>query len=86
MPEGLGDLTIYLHPDGAARFIDFLKRAFGAEEFVRYDSPAGEVLHAKIRIGDSMIAMGDSRRQSSGMVSPNMPTMIYMYVPVSYRP
>jgi len=52
-----------------------------AEEFVRYDSPEGEVLHAKIRIGDSMIEMGDSRRHSSGMVLPSMPTGIYLCVP-----
>jgi uncharacterized glyoxalase superfamily protein PhnB len=80
VPEGLHDVTIYLHPEGAAKFIDFLKEAFEAEEFVRYDSPQGAVLHAKVRIGDSMIEMGDSRRES-GMVLPSMPTGIYLYVP-----
>jgi hypothetical protein len=39
VPEGLRDVTIYLHPLGAARPIDFLKAAFAAEEFRRYDSP-----------------------------------------------
>jgi uncharacterized glyoxalase superfamily protein PhnB len=81
VPEGLRDVTIYLHPDGAPRLIDFLKAAFAAEEFVRHDAPDGTVLHAKVRIGDSMIEVGDSRRHSSGMVLPSMPTGIYMYVP-----
>jgi PhnB protein len=81
VPEGLRDVTIYLHPVGAAKLIDFLKEAFAAEEFVRYDSPEGDVLHAKVRIGDSIIEMGDSRRHSSSMVLPPMPTAIYMYVP-----
>jgi PhnB protein len=56
VPEGPRDVTIYLHPEGAAKFIGFLKEAFAAEEFVRYDSPEGDVLHAKIRIGDSALA------------------------------
>ena len=81
VPEGLRDVTIYLHPVGAAKLIDFLKHAFAAEEFVRYDSPEGTVLHAKMRVGDSMIDMGDARRESSGMVLPSMPTGIYLYVP-----
>jgi PhnB protein len=41
VPEGLGDVTIYLHPVGAAKLIGFLKEAFGAAEFVRHDSPEG---------------------------------------------
>jgi len=81
VPEGLRDVTIYLHPLGAPKLIDFLKRAFDAEEFVRFDSPDGAVLHAKVRIGDSMIEMGDARRPSSGAVSPQMPTGICLYVP-----
>jgi PhnB protein len=81
VPEGLRDVTIYLHPEGAPKLIDFLKGAFAAEEFVRYDSPEGDVLHAKIRIGDSIVEMGDSRRHSSSTVLPSMPTAIYLYVP-----
>lgn len=81
VPEGLGDVTIYLHAEGAAKLIDFLKTAFGAQEFVRFDAPDGGVLHAKMRIGDSIIEIGDARRHSSGMFLQPMPTGIYMYVP-----
>jgi uncharacterized glyoxalase superfamily protein PhnB len=74
--EQLHTVTAYLHPAGASRFIDFAKRAFGAAEIERYDSPSGEVLHAKIRIGDSAIEVGEPR----GWWQP-MPTMMYLYVP-----
>jgi len=76
VPEGLRDVTIYLHPVGAAKLIDFLKWAFAGEEFVRHDSPEGAVLHAKIRVGDSMIEMGEAHGAWQAM-----PTAIYMYVP-----
>jgi PhnB protein len=74
--EHLNTVTTYFHPVGASRFIDFLKRAFNAQEVERYDSPAGEVLHAKIRLGNSVVEIGEphSRWQP-------MPTMLYLYVP-----
>ncbi|MGO4883948.1 MAG: VOC family protein [Bryobacteraceae bacterium] len=81
VPEGLRDVTIYLHADGAAKLIDFLKRAFGTGEFVRFDAPDGNVLHAKMRIGDSIVEIGDARRHSTGMFLQPMPTGVYMYVP-----
>lgn len=76
VPEGLRDITIYLHPVGAAKLADFLKAAFGASEFARYDSAEGTVMHAKLRLGDSMIEMGEAH----GPWQP-MPTTIYLYVP-----
>jgi uncharacterized glyoxalase superfamily protein PhnB len=56
--------------------ISFLKRAFGAEELEKYASPVGVVHHAKIRIGDSMLEMGEA----GGPYQP-MPSMFYLYVP-----
>src|SRR5436309_1365807 len=57
MPEGLRTVTPFLHPRGAARMIDFLKQAFGAEEKSRAQSPDGVIHHAEVMIGDSMIEM-----------------------------
>jgi uncharacterized glyoxalase superfamily protein PhnB len=76
IPEHLHTVTPYLHPVGAHKLIEFLKQAFGAEELVRYDSPEGQVLHAKIRIGDSVVETSEAH----GWWQP-LPTMIYMYVP-----
>ena len=75
-PEGLRAVTIYLHPKGAAQFIDFLKRAFNAEESARYESPDGAIVHAKISIGDSILEMGEAH----GSYQPR-PTSIHFYVP-----
>jgi PhnB protein len=76
LPEGMHNITPYLHPKGAPKVIDFLKRAFGAEEVFRAQDPAGIVHHAKIRIGDSIIAMGEAH----GPYQP-MPPALHLYVP-----
>jgi uncharacterized glyoxalase superfamily protein PhnB len=75
LPEGMHNITPYLHPKGAPKVIDFLKRAFGAEEVFRAQDPAGTVHHAKIRIGDSIIAMGEAH----GPYQP-MPPALHLYV------
>jgi PhnB protein len=76
LPEGMHSITPYLHPKGAPNVIDFLKRAFGAEEVFRAQDDAGTVHHAKIRIGDSIIAMGEAH----GPYQP-MPPALHLYVP-----
>src|SRR5919109_941724 len=76
MPEGLRNVNVYLHPRKAEPLIDFLKRAFGAEEVAKYVSPDGVVNHAAVKIGDSILEMGEAH----GPYQP-MPTMFYLYVP-----
>jgi uncharacterized glyoxalase superfamily protein PhnB len=75
-PEGLRAITIYLHTKGAPGLIDFLKRAFNAEEAARHESPQGVIAHAKIRIGDSIIELSEAH----GPYQPR-PTGIHLYVP-----
>lgn len=75
LPEGLRTVTPFLHPRGADRMIDFLKEAFGAEEESRTQSPDGVIHHATVRIGDSMIEMGEAHGQWQPMA-----TTIFMYV------
>jgi len=74
--EGLNNVNVYMHPLRAEPVITFLKRAFGATELAKYASPDGVVHHAEIRVGDSVVEMGEAH----GKYSP-MPTMFYMYVP-----
>ncbi len=74
-PEGLRSVTPYLHPRGADKLIDFLKHAFAAEEAACERSPAGTVVHAKVRIGDSILEMGEAH----GEFQP-MPTAFFLYV------
>jgi len=75
IPAGLRPVTPFLHPIGAGGLIDFMKQAFGAEEISREQSPEGMIHHAMVRIGDSMIEMGEAH----GDAQP-MPPALYMYV------
>ena len=73
--QDLHKLAVYFHPVGAPRFIDFLQNAFGAEVVERHQSNEGFVYHAKVRIGDSIVEMGEAHDQWQPM-----PSAIYMYV------
>ena len=75
VPAGLGSVTPYLHPRGSDRLIDFLKQAFAAEEIQMERTSDNTVKHAKIRVGRSVIEMGEAH----GEWGP-MPTMFYLYV------
>ena len=78
-PNPIQDLhtaAVYFHPVGAPKFIDFLQNAFGAEVVVRHQSDEGFVYHAKVRVGDSIIELGEPHDQWQPMA-----TSIYMYVP-----
>lgn len=74
--EGLRSVTPYLHPVGAPQVIEFLHKAFGAEEVYRAQSPDGVVHHAQVRIGDSIVGIGEAH----GPYQP-MPCTLHLYVP-----
>lgn len=76
VPKGLFSVNPYLHPRRAEPVISFLKRAFGAEEVAKYASPDGVIHHAVIRVGDSVMEMGEAH----GKYEP-MEAMFYLYVP-----
>lgn len=58
---GLRTITPFLHPQGADRMIQFLAAAFGAEAVEEPDkAPDGTIAHATMRIGDSVIEMGEA--------------------------
>ncbi len=75
IPEGYHTVTPCLVAEGAAKLIDFLKQAFGAEERFRMARPDGGVMHAEVKIGDSMVMLGDANEQWKAM-----PGVIYLYV------
>jgi PhnB protein len=75
MPSGYHTVTPYLIVEGADKLIDFLKQSFDAEETERLASPDGKIMHAEVRIGDSMIMMGEA----GGNWTP-VPGSIYIYV------
>jgi PhnB protein len=58
-PDARRIVTPYLIVSGAAEAIAFYKKAVGAEETVRLSDPAGKVMHAELRIGQSRIMLAD---------------------------
>lgn len=83
IPQGYHTATPYLFVNGAAKAIEFYKRAFGATELFRMTQPDGKVGHAEIKIGDSPIMLADEFPEM-GARSPQAlggsPVMIYLYV------
>ena len=65
IPKGYHALTPSLAVDKAAEAIEFYKRAFGAKERVRMDTPMGTVGHAELEIGDSVLMLHDPMPQST---------------------
>jgi len=59
-PAGLRDVTLAFEARGAAEFIDFLKAAFAADEVLRHEEPAGTVRHAQVRVGDTIVEIGEA--------------------------
>src|SRR3989454_7831631 len=59
IPPGFRTVTPYLAINGAAAAIDWYKKAFGAKELSRQPMPDGKLMHASIRIGDSILMMSD---------------------------
>jgi PhnB protein len=63
IPEGVPNLMPFFNPRGAPKMIEFLASAFAAEEIAMHKSPDGVVQHAEMRIGDSIIEMGEAHEQ-----------------------
>ena len=76
IPEGLRTVTPYLNPRGAGELIEFLKVAFDAQEVMRHEQPKGTIVHAEIRIGDSVIEVTEARGQWQPM-----PMALHLYLP-----
>jgi PhnB protein len=75
IPEGYHSVTTFLTVPGVAKLIDFLQRAFGARLITRMDGPGGRVMHAEIRIGDSIVMLGEPHEPWQPR-----PCNIYLYV------
>jgi PhnB protein len=59
IPEGYNTVTPYLAVDDAAHAIEYYKKAFGAKERMRMETPDGKIGHAELEIGDSMVMLSD---------------------------
>lgn len=75
VPAGYHTITPYLAVHGVPETIDFLKKAFNAVEIDRHTLADGRVMNAAIRIGNSMVMMGERPADQEAW-----PAMLYMYV------
>ena len=75
-PAGYHTITPYLAVHGVARLIEFFEKAFDANVQERLSEPDGRVSHAGLRIGDSMLMLGEAPAGRAPM-----PCMLYFYVP-----
>ncbi|MGB6483001.1 MAG: VOC family protein [Candidatus Acidiferrales bacterium] len=73
--EGFHTITPYILVNGAAKFIEFMTEAFGAQERGRVPVPSGKIMHAEVKVGDSMIELSDGNEQY-----PPTPAALHFYV------
>lgn len=76
VPDGYHTVTPHLTVKGASKVLDFVKQAFEAKEIHRMAHPDGTLMHAEIKIGDSIVMMGEARDGCQPM-----PSSLYLYVP-----
>jgi len=69
IPDGYRNVIPYLFVRGATSAIDFYKSVFGATENVRMAGPDGRIMHAEIKIGDSIVMLADENLHN-GVMSP----------------
>jgi PhnB protein len=66
IPKGYHTVTPSLFINGAAKAIEFYKKALGAEELMRFPGPGGAIMHAEIKIGDSIVMLADEMPDQGG--------------------
>ncbi len=75
-PTGYSTVSPYLIVNGADATIDFLKRVFGAVELRRFPDQSGKLLHAEVRIDDTIIMLADPAPPEW----PSVPSYVHIYV------
>lgn len=75
-PKDYNSVSPYFIVKGARSFIDFLIQLFDAVEMRRYDNEDGSIMHAEVKIDDSIIMIADATEVYS-------PTSFWMHVYVS---
>ena len=75
VPEGYHTVTPYLTIADAAAQIEFLKNAFNAELKYQMKDDKGNVRHAEMKVGDSMLMIGQARDEWRPR-----PMTLYLYV------
>jgi uncharacterized glyoxalase superfamily protein PhnB len=75
-PEGYNSVSPYLIVDGAGELISFLTSVFDAVELRRFPDDSGRLMHAEVRIDDTVVMFADS---TEGW--PPASAQVHVYVP-----
>jgi hypothetical protein len=59
-PQGYSTVSVYMVVDDAQRVIDFLKKTFDATELRRFEAPDGKIMHAEVRIDDTVVMLASA--------------------------
>jgi PhnB protein len=82
-PEQYRTLTGNLVCTNANAAIDFYKKVFGAEELMRMPGPNNAVMHAELKIGDSIIFVADpmgAQPPAKADAGATLPCYLHVYV------
>ena len=75
-PNGYNSASPYFIVDEAQKLIDFLVYVFDAIQLRRYDRNDGTIMHAEIKIDDSVIMLSNATKEY-----PAMMLVMHVYVP-----
>ena len=75
-PAGFPSASVYIMAKDARAVIEFVTKVFGATPERRFDGPDGRVMHAEMRIDDSVVMLADAHGDW-----PSFPSWIHVYVP-----
>lgn len=73
---GYTSVSPYLVVDGADATIRFLQAVFGAVELRKFPAENGKLMHAEVRIDDTVVMLADA-----GPNWPAQPAHVHVYVP-----
>ena len=75
-PKGYTSVSVYIMAADAQMVIDFLQATFDATETRRYETPDGGIMHAEVKIDDTIVMIADA-----GEDYPAFPVWMHVYVP-----
>ncbi|MGH9409880.1 MAG: VOC family protein [Vicinamibacterales bacterium] len=81
IPAGHHTVTPHLILENAAQAIDWYKKALAAEELSRAVGPDGKIMHASIKVGDSILMLNDAMMGGKGPKAlGGSPVSLWLYV------
>ena len=75
-PSGYNSVSVYVMAADAQRLIDFLTASFDAEPLRRYERPDGTIMHAEMKIDDTVVMIAQATPDY-----PAFPVWLHVYLP-----